>query len=65
MKVTQQTCVPENSRSRGWEAERRVSRAQTLERGPPSALAEIQQVKETDLILTYLIELWFSIKLVY
>ena len=39
-KVTLQTCAPENFRSRRWGAERRVSRAQTRERGPPSALAE-------------------------
>ena len=37
LKVTLQTRVPENFRSRRWRAERRVSRAQTRERGPPSA----------------------------
>ena len=36
-KVTLQTRAPENFRSRRWGAERRVSRAQTRERGPPSA----------------------------
>ena len=40
-KVTLQTRAPENFRSRRWGAERRVSRAQTRERGPPSAWAEI------------------------
>ena len=40
-KVTLQTRAPENFRSRWWGAERRVSRAQTQERGPPSAWAEI------------------------
>ena len=40
-KVTLQTRAPENFRSRRWGAEWRVSRAQTQERGPPSALAEI------------------------
>ena len=33
--------MPENFRSCRWGAERRVKRAQTRERGPPSALAEI------------------------
>ena len=33
--------APENFRSRRWGAEQRLSRAQTRERGPPSALAEI------------------------
>ena len=41
LKTTLQTWVPENFRSRRWGAERRVSRAQTRERGPPSAWAEI------------------------
>ena len=36
-KVTLQTRTPKNFRSRRWGAERRVSRAQTRERGPPSA----------------------------
>ena len=40
-KVTLQTCAPENFRVCRWGAERRVSRAQTRERGPPSAWAEI------------------------
>ena len=40
-KVTLQTRAPENFRVRRWGAERRVSRAQTRERGPPSAYAEI------------------------
>ena len=40
LKVTLQTCAPENFRSHRWGAERRVSRAQTRERGPPSAWAE-------------------------
>ena len=39
--MTLQTCVPENFRYCRWGAERRVSRAQTRERGPPSELAEI------------------------
>jgi hypothetical protein len=37
LKATLQTRVPENFRSRRWGAERRVPRAQTWERGPPSA----------------------------
>ena len=40
-KATLQTREPKNFRSRRWGAERRVSRAQTRERGPPSAWAEI------------------------
>ena len=35
------TCVAENFRVCRWGAERRVSRAQTRERGPPSAYVEI------------------------
>ena len=50
-KVTLQTRALENFRSRRWGAERRVSRAQTRERGPPSALAEILV-----LILSYLVD---------
>ena len=41
MKSTLQTRVPENFRYCRWGAERRVPRARTRERGPPSALAEI------------------------
>mgnify|MGYP006975719701 CR=1 FL=1 len=41
MKVILQTRVPENFHQCWWVTERRVSRAQTQERGPPSALAEI------------------------
>ena len=41
LKVTLQTRAAENFRSRRWGAERRVARAQTRERGSPSALAEI------------------------
>ena len=36
-----QTCVPKKFRWCRWGAERRVKRAQTWERGPPSAPAEI------------------------
>ena len=36
-----QTREPENFRSRRWGAKRRVSRAQSRKRGPPSARAEI------------------------
>ena len=41
LKVTLQKRVPENFRSCRWGAEQRVLRVQTRERGPPSALAEI------------------------
>ena len=39
--MTLQSRAPENLRSCRWGAEQRVSRAQTWERRPPSALAEI------------------------
>ena len=48
--MTLQTREPENFRSRRWGAERRVSRAQTWERGPPSARAEF--VTLTSITLT-------------
>jgi hypothetical protein len=41
LKVTLQTCALKNLRYCRWGAEQRVSRAQTWERGPLSALAEI------------------------
>ena len=41
LKVTLQTRAPKNFFLRQWGAERRVKRAQTRERGPPSASAEI------------------------
>ena len=37
LQVTLQKRVPKNFRSCRWGAEQRVSRAQTRERGPPSA----------------------------
>ena len=40
LKAILQTRAPENFRSRRWGAERRVPRARTRERGPPSAWAE-------------------------
>ena len=44
MKETLQTRAVENFRYCRWGAERRVSRAQTRERGHPSALAELSDV---------------------
>ena len=44
MKVTLQTCAPKIFRLCRLGAERRVSRAQTRERGPPSALADIETI---------------------
>ena len=40
--MTLQTCTSENFRSRQWGAEWRVKHAQSRERGPPSAWAEIK-----------------------
>ena len=45
--MTLQTRTPENFRYCRWGADRRVSRAQTRERGPPSALAEISSVEHS------------------
>ena len=59
LKTTLQTRVPENFRSRRWGAERRVSRAQTRERGPPSAWAEIF----LRFYQNYYIEIWYNLNL--
>ena len=45
LQVTLQTRAPENFCSSRWGAKQRVQRAQTWERGPPSALAEISTHK--------------------
>ena len=47
LKATLQTSAPKNFCSRRWGAERRVSRAQTRERGPPLAQAEIENCFRT------------------
>ena len=46
LKVTLQTTVPERFSSCRWGAERRVKRAQTRKRGPPSAWADIIQCSQ-------------------
>ena len=52
-KVTLQTRAPENFRVRRCGAERSVSRAQTRERGPPSAYAEIYLERSNQWLLIY------------
>ena len=42
-KMTRKTCGKTNFRSRCWGAKRRVKRAQTWERGPPSAPDEFDK----------------------
>ena len=44
MKVTRQTCAPEKLRWCRWGAEWKVKPAQTQERGPPSAPAELSTI---------------------
>ena len=44
LKMTLQTSAPENFRQCRWGAERRVQREQTLQRGSPSAWAEILKI---------------------
>ena len=58
LKATLQTRAPKNFRWCRWRAEQRVERAQTRERGPPSAPAEITIIlynetifKDTNLII--------------